>query len=249
GLGHGLHQRGQLRVVGGCGGHRVLGHPVEAAGAVLGHVGAGRAERLVAHRGPGLLRALFRRGRGPGAAGLLGAARAGVGLPSHVPAPGQAEGEQGGGGQGGELGCVHGPCSFVFTGFFRSFAAVGGHSAITWTECRPEAPSGTGSARSAVCTAPVPSVTRTRRVCRPGERPTSARHWRQVSIPGTSASPASVQPPPSTDTSTAATPRCWAQATPATVAGPAPSRSSGPGTSIRDMVLTGARTAHPRSAQ
>ena len=36
-----------------------------------------------------------------------------------------------------------------------------GYSTVTMTDCQPDAPSGTGSARWSVCTSPVPSVART----------------------------------------------------------------------------------------
>ena len=50
GGGDGLDQRGQRRVVARRGGHRVVGHPGEAALAVGGHGRAAGAERLVGHR-------------------------------------------------------------------------------------------------------------------------------------------------------------------------------------------------------
>ena len=68
-------------------------------------------------------------------------------------------------------------------------------------------------------------------------------------MPGTVASRASRHGPPSTRTSTAAMPLCWAQATPATWARPGASLAPADGTSIRDSVLIGACCDQPRCAQ
>ena len=94
-----------------------------------------------------------------------------------------------------------------------------------------------------VCVAPVLSVARTRSVCRPGAASQSQRHCRQVSSPPAAASLAWCQGPLSVLTSTAAMPLWGAQATPATVTGPALIWASGLGTSIRDSVLIGAWAA------
>src|SRR5215467_13932895 len=77
----------------------------------------------------------------------------------------------------------------------------------------------------------------------------SHTHCRQVSTPGTAASVAWCQAPPSTRTSTASMPLCWAQATPATGVRPARTVAEPFGTSIRDSVLIGARCDQPRVAQ
>src|SRR5690606_9765789 len=95
-------QRGQRRVVGRRGGDRVLGHALEAAVTFLGNVGTARAEVLarglrtlgtlvgaLVHAALGLL----------GAAGLGGLVGAAV---VHAATGGQAEGECGGRGGGGE---------------------------------------------------------------------------------------------------------------------------------------------------
>ena len=68
-------------------------------------------------------------------------------------------------------------------------------------------------------------------------------------MPGTAASRARFQFPPSTWTSTASMPLCWAQATPATGVRPARTVAEPFGTSMRDSVLIGARCDQPRCAQ
>ena len=68
-------------------------------------------------------------------------------------------------------------------------------------------------------------------------------------MPGTVASRAWCQGPPSTLTSTAAMPLCWAQATPATDVRPGASFAPAAGTSIRHSVLIGACCDQPRWAQ
>ena len=83
----------------------------------------------------------------------------------------------------------------------------------------------------------------------PGVACHSNTHCRQVSMPGTAASRASCHGPRSTRTSTAATPLCWAQATPATCVGPGRSVEPIAGTSILDSVLIGACCDQPRVAQ
>lgn len=59
-------------------------------------------------------------------------------------------------------------------------------------------------------------------------------------MPSAGATRAVCHGPPSTFTSTAETPRCGAQAAPATATWPALTWDSGLGTSIRDWVLIGA---------
>ena len=50
---------------------------------------------------------------------------------------------------------------------------------VTTTSWIPDAPSGNGLARSAVCTCPLPSTTRARSVCCPGSGSQGSHHWRQ----------------------------------------------------------------------
>lgn len=66
---------------------------------------------------------------------------------------------------------------------------------------------------------------------------------------GTAASCASCHGPPSTRTSTAATPLCCAQATPATGVRPGARVAPPAGTSILDSVLIGACCDQPRCTQ
>jgi hypothetical protein len=70
-----------------------------------------------------------------------------------------------------------------------------------------------------------------------------------VSISGTAASVASCHGPRSTRTSTAATPLCCAQATPATGVRPGAMVELAAGTSILDSVLIGACCDQPRCTQ
>src|ERR1700722_20156430 len=118
--------------------------------------------------------------------------------------------------------------------------AHAGQVTVTTTESQPVAPLGNTPASLLVCTAPVPSVARTWRVCRPEEASQGHTHCRQVSVPSAAASFAVCQGPPSTLTWTREMPRCGAQATPPTATRPAGTCASGRGTSIRDSVLIGA---------
>ena len=111
------------------------------------------------------------------------------------------------------------------------------------------APSGLGGRRVGGWIAPVSSVARTSSRCSPGCASQVHTHWRQVSVLGAAPSRASFHGPPSTRTSTRAMPRCCAQATPATAAGPAGTWANGRGTSIREKVRTGACGAQPRRVQ
>src|ERR1700722_19042560 len=83
----------------------------------------------------------------------------------------------------------------------------------------------------------------------PGVASQYQTHCRQVSMPGTAARVASFQGPLSILTSTAATPLCWAQATPATGVRPGDRVLVPFGTSMRDSVLIGACCDQPRCAQ
>ncbi len=74
----------------------------------------------------------------------------------------------------------------------------------------------------------------------PGVAGHSHTHCRHVSMSGTAASCASCHGPRSTLTSTAATPLCCAQATPATGVGPGRGDAPASGTSILHSVLIGA---------
>ena len=88
--------------------------------------------------------------------------------------------------------------------------------------------------RACGCRASLPTSTTTAATCRSCAR---------------SASSAGCQSPSSTRTSTARMPRCCAHATPPMPTGPATTRASGFGASIRDCVLIGACWAQPRRAQ
>src|SRR3954451_12716257 len=81
----------------------------------------------------------------------------------------------------------------------------GDHASATvkTVEYQPVAPEGNGSARSSVCTVPVPSVARTSRRWEPGVASQASDHCRQVSSQGTEANCAGCQSPPSARTSTA----------------------------------------------
>ena len=110
------------------------------------------------------------------------------------------------------------------------------------TVCQPVAPSGTTSAWSEVCTAPVPSVARTAigvtQDRRPATRSSTAARcpWSSSRRVGPAA-----KAPSSILTSTALTPRCCAHATPPNVTGPLATTCPLLGTSMRDSVLMGPR--------
>ena len=120
---------------------------------------------------------------------------------------------------------------------------------FTTTECQPAAPSGTGEVRCSGCVAPEPSVARHCSMCRPGRSSSSARHIRHVSRFTSVASCAACHGPSSARTSTRSTPRCCAQAVPASTTRPAGSSAKPRGRSIRDWVLIGACSAQPRCTQ
>ena len=83
----------------------------------------------------------------------------------------------------------------------------------------------------------------------PGVASQSYSHWTQVAFEIGDESFARAQSPSSILTSTPWIPRSGAHATPATGARPAVTCEPERGTSIRDCVRTGARTAQPRGIQ
>ncbi len=104
-------------------------------------------------------------------------------------------------------------------------------------ECQPVAPSGTTSRSTLVCWRPVLSVARTWTRWSPVPTSTVAAHCTQVSSFGTSPSSAATHGPPSTDTSTAEMPVCWAQADPPKRTAPAETSAPDSGTSMRERHL------------
>jgi hypothetical protein len=106
-----------------------------------------------------------------------------------------------------------------------------------------------GATRSSGWVTPAPSVARTASTWSPVSASHSCTHCRQVSSPTAVARRAGRHGPSSICTSTASTPRPWAQATPATATRPRRSDAPDRGVSMRDCVLIGASLAHPRRTQ